>query len=503
MAVKAEASITLVRVDDGVAGKGVLKTEVYYYLSTSNVDQSGGSWVTTPPAWTNGKYYWQKIKTTYTDNTTNESKPVCITGEKGQMGNTGVPGQSVTSIATQFYLSNSKKELEGGSWVDLMPEWSVGKYLWTRSKIIYSNPSATKYTSPICDSSWEAVNNIEIGGRNLLLNSDREFTNDSSSAQAEFITLDYNLTPIIKENGEDRVYSLSFDLKSKDISKTDKISIYPYPGNPNPNTYVFPTTSVIVSTVYKRYSITFVPTLNNVSNTTTKIALYGTYETGNIPVIRNVKFEIGNKATDWTPAPEDMTSKKEVDALLEINSDNIISTVKSTYGSRLDVSETMIEQLSDTISSMVTDSDGTSLMTQTSSGWTFNIGEIQSTLDNAANELNSLTGNVDGINDAVSNLNDLVTDLGKKTAYIVMSTDETGNPCIELGKEDNPFKVRITNTSVDFIEGTSKIAYVNNRSLYIERSVIRDELQIGEGSGFIWKRRSNGNMGLRWTGGDS
>ena len=90
---------------------------------------------------------------------------------------------------------------------------------------------------------------------------------------------------------------------------------------------------------------------------------------------------------------------------------------------------------------------------------------------------------------------------GKKTAYIVMTTDENGDPCIELGKEDNPFKVRITNTSVDFLEGSSRIAYVNNKALYIEKAVVKNELQIGDAQGFIWATRSNGNMGLRKVGG--
>ena len=90
-------------------------------------------------------------------------------------------------------------------------------------------------------------------------------------------------------------------------------------------------------------------------------------------------------------------------------------------------------------------------------------------------------------------------DISEKTAYIIMATDSEGNPCIELGKEGNDFKVRISNTSVDFMEGTSRIAYVSNSSLFIEKAIIKNELQIGEGSGFIWKTRSNGNMGLRWV----
>lgn len=81
-----------------------------------------------------------------------------------------------------------------------------------------------------------------------------------------------------------------------------------------------------------------------------------------------------------------------------------------------------------------------------------------------------------------------------------MTTNENGAPCIELGKTGNAFKVRITNTSVDFIQGSSKIAYVSNQALFIEKAIIKSELQIGEKRGFIWKTRSNGNMGLRWFG---
>jgi len=95
----------------------------------------------------------------------------------------------------------------------------------------------------------------------------------------------------------------------------------------------------------------------------------------------------------------------------------------------------------------------------------------------------------------------LVNDITQKTAYITMSTDDTGNPCIELGKQDSPFKLRITNESIDFVQDGVKIAYITNRQLYIQSSVVTDEMKVGAGSGFIWKKRSNGNMGLRWIEG--
>ena len=146
---------------DGTNGIGISQTEVFYYLSTSNTTQTGGSWVTTPPAWVNGRYYWQKIRTTYSDNTYSESTPVCITGAKGADGTNGTDGAvgtGIDSITTEFYLSTSKTTQTGGSWVTEMPEWEMGMYLWTRTKIVYKDPASTAYTAPVCDSSGEATN---------------------------------------------------------------------------------------------------------------------------------------------------------------------------------------------------------------------------------------------------------------------------------------------------------------------------------------------------------
>lgn len=218
-------------------------------------------------------------------------------------------------------------------------------------------------------------------------------------------------------------------------------------------------------------------------------------------------------------------TKEETDSAIEIKSNEITSSVRqevteaketaenaqteaananeaaSSNTARVTVAESTIKQLSDSISTLVTDENGSSLMTQTSDGWTFNMGSINQTLNKATEELNDLSGKTEEIDNTIKNLDSLADDLAKKTAYITMATDENGDPCIELGKSDNLFKVRITNTSVDFIEGSTKVAYVSNQSLYIQKAVIKNELQIGENEGFIWKRRSNGNMGLRWVGG--
>ena len=126
---------------------------------------------------------------------------------------------------------------------------------------------------------------------------------------------------------------------------------------------------------------------------------------------------------------------------------------------------------------------------------------LLSQLEDARNDLDGQRAEIDGIDTTISNLDSLINDITKKTAYITMSTDDKGNPCIELGKQDSPFKLRITNESIDFMQDGVKIAYITNRQLYIQSSVVTDEMKVGAGSGFIWKKRSNGNMGLRWMGG--
>lgn len=51
--------------------------------------------------------------------------------------------------------SLSITEAEG--WSDVMPTWIPGKYIWTRSKIIYKDPFSVEYTTPVCDTSREEV----------------------------------------------------------------------------------------------------------------------------------------------------------------------------------------------------------------------------------------------------------------------------------------------------------------------------------------------------------
>lgn len=126
--------------DDGV---GIKDVDVLFYLSSSATSLIGGSWSTTSPTWVNGKYIWSKTRVIYTNTTTWESDPVCISGGKGENG------LGIQSVIEEYYLSTSSSSLIGGSWSTSAPAWVNGKYIWTRSVITYTDSSSTT-TDAIC-----------------------------------------------------------------------------------------------------------------------------------------------------------------------------------------------------------------------------------------------------------------------------------------------------------------------------------------------------------------
>lgn len=144
--------------EPGKDGKGVQSVDVLYYLSSSSTSLSGGSWSTNSPTWVDGKYIWSKTKVVYTDGSSIETNPACITGGKGS---TGENGRGVSSIVEEYYLSTSSNSLVGGSWSTTPPTWENGKYIWTRSVITYTD-SASTTTDPICVTGGKGATGIGV-----------------------------------------------------------------------------------------------------------------------------------------------------------------------------------------------------------------------------------------------------------------------------------------------------------------------------------------------------
>ena len=519
----------------------VKDVKVYYAINTSSTTAPTSGWSTTPPTWENGKYIWSKTTTTLTNGTSTTTNPVCITGAKGATGatgakgDTGATGTGITSITTEYYLSTSKTTQTDGSWVTTQPTWSTGKYLWTRSKIVYKNPTSTAYTTPVCDSSWDAINDVEVGGRNLALQSKNFTEGDNwwfcsplftrsvdnygftimSASRTNTTSLSWTRlipnTVIFVEDAHKGIV-VSFDFKCDDLSILDdgkicSLQIYDS-SHSRIGWYEVPdilrmrqisTDKPIVSGEWVRVSVPYVESnlktvndgVHGVDNVAYCRVSLNLVKNGSIH-FRKVKIEYGNKATDWTPAPEDV----EFDiADANENATNAQETANNN-AEKIAKTETLIQQLSDSISMLVVDENGTSLMKQDGDSWKFNMGSYNNILDGISSNLNELQKEVGDTQQTVNVLDQAVKDLSVISDYVIIKT-YNNQPCIELGETDSTFKLRITNTEIQFVEGTTIPAYMTNQKLYINKAEVVDEMQMG---GFVWKVRSNGNLGLMWKG---
>lgn len=103
------------------------------------------------------KYKWSKIK-----GETGETGPQGETGPKGDTGDTGATGQGIESITEEYAISDSNTVAPTTGWSTNQPTWSSDSYVWTRSKIIYKNPTKTEYTEAICSNINDAYNDLSL-----------------------------------------------------------------------------------------------------------------------------------------------------------------------------------------------------------------------------------------------------------------------------------------------------------------------------------------------------
>lgn len=232
---------------------------------------------------------------------------------------------------------------------------------------------------------WQ--NDFSLGGRNYFKDSHIERTHVN-----EFLNHStWDLAPLIDEHGVDRYYTVSFDLKT---AVEGQIRVYAQNGSGT--RYNIGTHFVNATTEYQRFEITFKPEKSGSFETETRslLAFFGTYGTGVIPTARNLKFEMGNAPSDWSPAPEDMATVTKVNQIESTVNGTIqtVSQVKETADSALAKAtqvETTAEGLKTTVSAVET--TATSALTkatqveQTANGIRQTVTEVQEAIADVVN----------------------------------------------------------------------------------------------------------------------
>ena len=438
-----------------VISKTIKEVQILYALSDSETTAPTEGWSTTAPEWQENKYMWQKTKITYVDETTDESSPTCIQGAKGQKGDKGDPGAPGQDGQDGAQGPKGDPGEKGDTGATGAPG-KDGKGI--SSTVIEYQESSNGTTIPT--GTWSKTIPSVTAGQFLWTRTTINYT-DSTKVYGYSVS-QMGETGATGAPGKDGADGTD--------GKGIKSAVTTYQAAANGTTIPTGTwaSSPPATTADKTYM--WSRTITTYTDDTTSIA----YAVGATP--EGVKEELNENIQD--------TADIANDALTKAN---------GAY--------TEIDTLKATITNIVKDDNGMVSVEQSASGG------IQINMTQITNEINSM---LDDLKDKISSeeasdlrndLNEAINNVESRTAYINAFQDEQGNPYIILGAEDSPFQVRITNTSIDFLQNGEVIAYANGQAFFNLRTVVQQDVQIGLGPGFIFKTRESGNMGLTYIAG--
>lgn len=145
-------TLKAIPIGQNILDMSIQGVDVQYALSSSSTQAPSSGWSSTPPSTIpDGQYLWQRTATTSGTGETSYSAAVCITSGDGK------DGRGVEDIQEQYYLSTSSTRQTGGSWQSTCPEWVDGRYIWTRSRIDWTDGTTT-YTTPVLASAINQAN---------------------------------------------------------------------------------------------------------------------------------------------------------------------------------------------------------------------------------------------------------------------------------------------------------------------------------------------------------
>ena len=172
------------------------------------------------------------------------------------------------------------------------------------------------------------VDGLKVGGTNLILDSANRSASGLGSAagsRKEYQTIDVGQSYMDVAHGTQ--VTISFDLYMTVNTANPSLQVYntnnkcpkAFSNSPTgtgvaPGVWLY-FTAAAGSVIDKRVSVTgYINDRTSPSMTTNVLEFYSVYGTSNWYSIHNLKLELGNVPTDWSPAPEDMATETDLQA---------------------------------------------------------------------------------------------------------------------------------------------------------------------------------------------
>lgn len=343
---------------------------------------------------------------------------------------------------------------------------------------IEQNAKAIKLQATKITETSNKIDNLKIDGRNLTLKTGTEIVLYSSNTEYYYGPIGY---PINSKYGIGRIheggkFTVSFDWESLNVVDAYTMYVALKDTSVSYTEIKIDAASILAGNNSGHVSFSFEPTEKMMKYG--EAFLFGSSTTnvrpsGNLK-ISNFKLEIGNKATDWTPAPEDVdeainTERTERQSAIETKANEITSKVSETY-----VSNSAFEHYQNTVSTQ---------FTQTKKDFTWSINQsVTDAKNEMSGQIDSVNGRLDGLKQTTDNVN----------SY--MSFD---NDALTLGKSDSAFKTKITNQEWSIQKNGAKVTYINDQTMYITDGQFTQSLKVGA-FGFV--PRANGSLDFKKVG---
>ena len=316
---------------------------------------------------------------------------------------------------------------------------------------------ATKTEVQTVKASADAANNkidgLQVGGRNLLLDSNRLVSNN------DYLVAEYTPAELLVAGQQ---YTVSIDI---DPAAGARYNVFLSGGYAHQCTLEPPAAdrTVVSKTFTARYDSSHLPETNPAYG---RLQIYRAPNDGTVTektTIYKIKLEKGNKSTDWSPAPEDQD-----DAL-----NQAITKVETQQSEILQKSNEIMLQA---LSSYITKTRLEEFEKEVSARLAVQSDNITASF----NQANTYTVEVDGR---------LQEFLEEFATYIRMSASG-----IELGDSNSPFGALLGTTKLSFTQDGREIAYISNNRLYITDAEISNSLTVGSSIKYKTYIDSNGYL---------
>lgn len=234
-----------------------------------------------------GSYTWAKIK-----------------GDTGSKGDTGATGNGIKSTVITYQAHSSGTEVPTGAWSSTIPATSALKpFLWSRTVTAYTDgTSATTYTV------GSTPDSIAVGGRNLLKNTSESWSSYWQPGSGTNICKNITTMTIPNECVKGDLFTTTIEIEWTGFeSSGGKFRLWPQGAQDDNWNHYNPFTSHLFSINTKSGHAIYSHTVAwDGEATKYDIGMRCDCSSGAGKIRwRRLKIEKGNKATDWTPAPED------------------------------------------------------------------------------------------------------------------------------------------------------------------------------------------------------